>query len=382
MFLIRGEGDLKKVCGQDKVIIYGAGAVAHAIVRYLSEALYNERIFCVAVKSREHNPSEILGIPVLQIDEVLKQQKDVVFIIATLENLHCQIFRELESCHCKKIMAVSNELYRTIKRKSTDFNCDILCRQIRLDRGIQTYYEELSNRLRMIERELLYNREMGKVRWANHQAFSPFIGIHKGRDIVVVATGPSLQKYRPFPNAIHIGVNTAYKASEIVFDYYFLQDYTGKSVQTVEAIKEKPFVKFFGKFMECSDFHQQLSSTMEIPEQKALEAGARRYYTDWPPESPIHRDIRYAPLMEYHSVTFPAIQFALSCNPEKIYLVGCDCSQDGHFNQDKQDRLEVECVLRGYIALKEFAGKHYPDTEIISINPVGLKGIFQDIYTG
>ena len=34
-----------------------------------------------------------------------------------------------------------------------------------------------------------------------------------------------------------------------------------------------------------------------------------------------------------------------------------------------------------YARLKTFADQYYPDTEIISINPVGLKGLFKDIYT-
>ena len=31
--------------------------------------------------------------------------------------------------------------------------------------------------------------------------------------------------------------------------------------------------------------------------------------------------------------------------------------------------------------IKEFARQYYPETEIISINPVGLKGLFIDQYT-
>ena len=30
--------------------------------------------------------------------------------------------------------------------------------------------------------------------------------------------------------------------------------------------------------------------------------------------------------------------------------------------------------------LKEFADEKYPNTEIISVNPVGLKGLFKDEY--
>lgn len=35
----------------------------------------------------------------------------------------------------------------------------------------------------------------------------------------------------------------------------------------------------------------------------------------------------------------------------------------------------------GYARMKMFAKQYYPDTEIFSVNPVGLKGLFKDMYT-
>lgn len=37
--------------------------------------------------------------------------------------------------------------------------------------------------------------------------------------------------------------------------------------------------------------------------------------------------------------------------------------------------------IEGYKEVKKLVEQHYPDTEIISINPVGLRGIFRDVYT-
>ena len=31
--------------------------------------------------------------------------------------------------------------------------------------------------------------------------------------------------------------------------------------------------------------------------------------------------------------------------------------------------------------LKTFAQRHYPETQIIAVNPIGLKGIFREVYT-
>ena len=88
------------------------------------------------------------------------------------------------------------------------------------------------------------------------------------------------------------------------------------------------------------------------------------------------------------------MQFILYTNPSKIYLVGIDCSSAGHFNQ-KQDTTEehakrmkdrgedlfqwADLTQRFWYELKEFACQYYPGTEIISVNPVGLRGLFKDL---
>ena len=90
-------------------------------------------------------------------------------------------------------------------------------------------------------------------------------------------------------------------------------------------------------------------------------------------------DISTQPLADFSSVVFAALQFALWTNPSKIYLVGCDCTLGGHFYEDGAC-LGVNMELyHGYECIKKFAQAYYPDTEIVSINPIGLKGLFNDI---
>lgn len=89
--------------------------------------------------------------------------------------------------------------------------------------------------------------------------------------------------------------------------------------------------------------------------------------------------------MAGHSIIFPALHFALYTRPKRVLLVGCDCSLDGHFdgteNGCASDQTMVPLWIGGYRELKGFAAVHYPDTEFISVNPVGLKGLFRDVYT-
>ena len=41
----------------------------------------------------------------------------------------------------------------------------------------------------------------------------------------------------------------------------------------------------------------------------------------------------------------------------------------------------MEIIKYGWKKIKEYRDSKYPDIEIISVNPVGLKGLFTDVYT-
>lgn len=94
-------------------------------------------------------------------------------------------------------------------------------------------------------------------------------------------------------------------------------------------------------------------------------------------ENSFNFDIDILPLPDFTSVVFSAMAFALWTCPKRIYLVGCDCSK-GHFGTGKEDTISNEHLVRYWIKLKDFAKEYYPNTEIISINPVGLKGLFRE----
>ena len=71
--------------------------------------------------------------------------------------------------------------------------------------------------------------------------------------------------------------------------------------------------------------------------------------------------------------------FALWTNPKKIYLVGCDCS--GGYFDDLKFKISRGKLIKSWKKVGRFAKLNYPDTEIISVNPIGLKGLFKDVYT-
>lgn len=225
------------------------------------------------------------------------------------------------------------------------------------------------------------NRNMEKklsTALMHQKTFLPFKAIHSGQDIVIVATGPSLNDFRPMDNMIYIGVNNSFLNEALALDYLFAQDYQAVApyVEKMNAYRPQKCIKFYGLTTEFDSGFNRV-----IPESHAIAAKAHRYRTDWEDISSFSPDFAYdisaQSLGCFGSVVFPAIQFALWTNPKRIFLVGCDCSDKGHFC--KRSTTFAQCLIPAWQKLKEFAAVYYPGTEIISVNPVGLRGIFTDL---
>ncbi len=222
----------------------------------------------------------------------------------------------------------------------------------------------------------------------HQKTFPRFKNINQGKDVVLLASGPTLRQYKPLENVINVGVNRSFQGTSEKFDYIFIQDYSGQTKSYIKKLNnynKDTCIKFYGIASELNPYMQI------IPESEAIEANALRYRTDCLNfDSPynIHfaYDIASQPLGDGKSIVFSAMQFILWTHPKRIYLVGCDCSLGGYFNnerlneKEKQNYLNTVEIIENWKKLKFFANRYYPDTEIISINPVGLKGIFKDIY--
>ena len=215
------------------------------------------------------------------------------------------------------------------------------------------------------------------------KAFLPFKNKHNGQDIVVVACGPTAKDYQPVKGAIHIGVNRSIQLPQISLDYLFVMDATDKrrtnSMSDYNNYRPGLCTKFYGI---SGDF---LDNKLFVPsESDTIKANAIRYRTDNLIGLRICNngrflyDISTQPLTDCGSVVFSALQFALWTNPKRIFLVGCDCSSTGHFNSSGDKTGLPPTMRQSYMRLKDFAEAYYPDTEIISVNPVGLKGLFKD----
>lgn len=243
------------------------------------------------------------------------------------------------------------------------------------------------------------NKKMTEIKYAvaysgaaaliNMETFKDIKNCNNGKSIVLCGAGPSLKKYKPIENALHIALNRALLNENVKYDWFIADDWDGIDFMQSELINY-PCKKFFGHQIGCME--------REIPESFRIKCNARRYYTDSfivdGFKSDFICDIDKMPLGNITNIALSAMQIALFSNPKEIYIVGCDATSDGHFVDspnitDEQKKRQIndmkmavagDDVIKLWLKLKKFAKTYYPDTEIISVNPVGLKGIFKDVY--
>ena len=217
----------------------------------------------------------------------------------------------------------------------------------------------------------------------HQKVFPQYKNNHKGGVGVIVATGPTLQYYKPKHRYIHFGVNTAYQYKEVSLDYWFAVDITSIR-KYLPDIKEREFVKFIAQTPLRYPNPYCVQQGRHIPDCFIEECkNAHKFYFNQGAFHTFFTDITTQPLPDLGCCVFSAVYFALFTGVSKIYLVGCDTSMTGHFNGDEQAWADssVRVITSGWRSIKNFSEIFYPETEIISVNPVGLRGIFKDVYT-
>lgn len=253
-----------------------------------------------------------------------------------------------------------------------------------------TSMSRIKNELKgLIYKQPHINRKLITTAFLHQKTFAGYRGIHFGKDVILFGAGPSLQYFEPGGGGtLNVAVNRAFLFDKVHMDYIFSIDSRGmkdfyEELINYPADSSKKTVKFLGD--------QNLGAGLQIPEDVIHRANGLRYKTTagiLP--NRFTYDIETEPLGNFCTVSLQAMQFILYTNPKRIFLAGIDCNvaTGGHFcgteydfsrNKEiaKHDRLSVDYWKQ----LKRFAETYYPNTEIISINPVGLRGIFKDVYT-
>lgn len=223
--------------------------------------------------------------------------------------------------------------------------------------------------------------------------FSKYCNAMAGKEVVLMCTGPTAKYYEPIPKAIHVGVNGAVYL-DVPLDFIFVQDNTinqfGNTTLTEDVLSydKHPCHKFMAVWSSAIrtqhfyEYHTGRKTLFPIPSyyqnrsdiSPYILAGAGRI-EDMP------YDISREPIANLWGTAFSAMQFILYTHPKTIYLVGCDCSSGYAYKTQQTNYLDVMEQTNSWRILKDYISFYYPQQRVVSINPVGLKGLFEDYLT-
>ena len=208
---------------------------------------------------------------------------------------------------------------------------------------------------------------------------------HKGETCYIFGSGPSINSFKMQEPGIFIGCNHIIKNKYIKDNlkyYFFGHGYNQLFTTKPPYGNHKREVDELGNHVEkfCmvsrnNDFSIHNFTKCSIRELKNINALPCDMNLD-----NLYENLHKYPFLN-HSIVFPATQFALYAGFSKIYLVGCDCTGYFHSNSFK-NQLSTPTLSNHLInwwkKLYNFKNRYYPDTQIISINPIGLRGIMDN----
>jgi len=198
--------------------------------------------------------------------------------------------------------------------------------------------------------------------------------LFKGKDIYIVGGGPTAKYFSPFKNSdneIYIGINRAFRDERYIFDYLFAQDQFVEGMDEFLAYRGDACTKMLA-IIPYNVSYQILEP--QLPNVDFIE----RYVLANRKMQEIPKNISTAPFADLQGTVFSAVQWALYTNPDHIYLVGFDCG-NGNLYHGYNDNYDYQ--IQSWHRISEYLKVMRKNDCVISINPVGLKGLFKDIYT-
>ena len=338
-------------------------------------SVHLQKIFSVSLNSKKnHKVFNICGLKIK-----FSQDKNFKSYIKKITN---KIFFFGSSYKGEIKFKVIRFLGITVKFRVNSKKNNILKNTALNEKEIKNFISSELNKQTELLKQYISNEVFAAniIQEQHSKIFPKFKNCNEGKDIVIVACGPTMAYYTPIQDAIHIGVNKAFQNDKIKLDYIFIQDAVSVKEYYDEIFSYSAEI-FAGSYLE-NNIIPWINKCI-ISEKYLNNPKISHYYSDY------SRNINYpylefCGLMDFGSVAFPATQFALYTNPKRIYLVGCDCSSGGYFDGSVNQNIKnhnLSYLVKYWKKLKVYVETYYPYIEIISINPVGLKGLFKDVYT-
>lgn len=358
--------DLRSLSGERPVIAFGTGKVGKLVIPYLAQ--YEEGLLHGVTNSRISQEDAGLFFDTQLSLRSIQAWRELlpdaaIFVTTTTLEFQVEIVQICKSYGFQEIIVCDHELER-----------EIMFRQIQADFPVrrQLMAEMLIPYIHAYLLDLICLAN--EIRDVHTASFAEFKGCHAGQTVALVASGPTLNYYTQIKGIPHIGVNETFLNPKLKLDYYFVNDYGQGIVEWFDLIKDYSCEKFLGFWGWTSE----LRDKYRIPEDIIDANHGRKFYVVQSQNDPLHCDIEHYPLMG-GSIVHAAFHFTLYTRPKRILLIGCDCSGGDRFNETANS--EYSRFISSWRIAQRFASRYYRDTEVISVNPVGLKGLFRDVYT-
>ena len=158
-------------------------------------------------------------------------------------------------------------------------------------------------------------------------------------------------------------------------EYIFASDHIASNVYYNKLITNKESEVFF----DCVNA-SNLMLFRRSHKSSQIE-NSNFYYGNWRFYEDVCKNIEEGLVAFFGDTTHSALHFALYTNPDAIYLIGCDVYHDGAIKNNRMFAPTAKELIIGYKKLKSFRDIYYPNTKIVCVNPNGLEGIFEEVYT-
>lgn len=339
----------------EEVILFPLGNEGPATLEFLRYTNQIERICCITTGRVDEVDNTLqrfnFSLPFVPFEYLPHFRESGVIVVAAPAQFHEAInqgfmrfgFQKIFFLHIEAIKQINDSLQQI--RNSTQ--------------ALLWFMNHFAGKINELEYRI---EEQNEVCAVNTKAFAEYRNRFRGKKVVLFASGPTSKYYTPIPDAIHIGVNFAWRRKDIPLNYLFTIDsQVNKTNKTqvedgFDRIQEKIFIGIY-VLNEWVDFSEKFSLKKNV---------CRFYNSDGNKCQRIHKDICYHALSAFWTVAHPALHFALFTYPKEIYLVGCDTSPTGHFyDPKKQNDMLIQNMKVGYARFKMFA-KHFIPTPTLS----------------
>ena len=345
---------LFNVMASGEVIIFAYGSTGVAVINLMH---YTKRAnACVVVQESKSAANKFLyDIPLIHLGVMPHFRETATFIVAAPSNRNALYHGKLANAGCKKIFCLTDDVHKAIAET---------LRKLQSAGAITLWFMNyFTEKLKRMEYQFNLQNEVCRV---NSAAFESYRNCYRDKEVVIVGTGATAAGYKPIPDAIHIALDKACQRTDITFNHLFTHNVSAGGAdieQYFEKITDKIFVGKFSALIGGDEYSEQITVSSDK---------VARYFTnDNVSTQLLYRDICTHTLAYFGGAFGAALQFAAFTYPASIRLVGCELPKDASVTFKKV----------GYTRLRMLINKFYPDINIISVDPIELKGLFNDVFT-